>query len=242
MASYEELSSVPISYKKPPCRSRRSESPKGLREGADVSLNAIDANLTAESDTIALNGGKLKLDTALNGLKINAENGGEIEVGAQQVLIKGDVTETSDADSVILSGQGGLDLQGKEVNGIVEMAPGICLDETTWTGTVYTGSIARGAALDVPRLGHAGSRVLLGSSSMSRAAGNVVLDSLTAGADTIVPGSLSLQSGPSTSGNLSVHGTLTLGTATSAATLNAAGTVILQGLAFGHADSSMQAE
>lgn len=219
----------------------RDTSTYWLHEDTDTSLNSIDEHFTDETDSIALNGGKLRLDTSLNGRSIIGESGGKVEVDARQVLAKSEVTGASDTDRVILSGQGGFDLQGEEQDGTVEMAVGIQLDASAWSGTVYTGTIAQGAELDVTHLAHAGSSVQLGSSVMPRAAGDIVLNSLKADASTVAPGSLSLQSGTSTSGNLTVQGILTLGTENTAATLNAEGTVTLQGLNFAHTDSTLTA-
>ena len=122
-----------------------------------------------------------------------------------------------------MSGSGAYNLEnGYELGTGIELS-----DEQTdgWSGTVYTGSIAEGTEeLNVNQLGNANSTVQLGQD------GDVTVESLTAEEVGTVktPGNLTLLSQRSTTGNLEVQGSLTLGSTADTASLNTNGTLKVQ--------------
>lgn len=203
-------------------------------------VNSKDTEATA----ISLNGGTLVLNTDLRNTAddyVKSTAASTIEIG-NGVTLKAAQLDTSAAD-VTLRGEGAYDLQGQELSGEVKLDNGVALDANEWKGTVYTGSTAQGAALDIRALGNSQSTVYLGAQPMRRRMpGETVLESLTAAGvgTTEIPGPLTLQKGTSTAAALVVNGTLTLGTTNTAACLEA-DSVSLQGLSFAHADSSLVA-
>ena len=202
--------------------------------------NAADfVNSKGEAVTaIQLNGGTLELQSALD-TTVKSAAASSVVV-AEGVNLNADQLDTSAAD-VTLRGVGSYSMQGQELSGVVELNSGVALDANEWKGTVYTGSMAQSAALDITALGNSQSTVWLGAQPMSRCMpGETVLESLTAAGvgTTVVPGSLTLQKGNSTAGALEMGGILTLGTADTAASL-VADSVSLQGLSFAHADSTL---
>jgi hypothetical protein len=161
---------------------------------------------------------------------------------ADGVTLNASQLDTSAAD-VTLRGEGSYTMQEQELSGVVELNTGVALDANEWKGTVYTGSTAQGAALDITALGNSQSTVYLGAQPMRRSMpGETVLKSLTATGvgTTKTPGSLTLQKGTSKADNLVVNGILTLGSADAAAYLEA-DSVSLQGLSFAHAGSRLEA-
>lgn len=205
---------------------------------ADAAFTNINGQHATE---LVLNGGNLVLSTELlnSTMKITANKAGSVEIG-NNVNLYASQLDASVAD-VSLTGKGAYTM----ANGANTLGEGVNVG-TGWTGTVYTGELAAGMALDAAKLGTDDSTLWLGNRPMRRNSGGaeVVLKNLTAAnvGDTVVPGALTLQAGASTTQNLEVQGMLTLGTADSSASLTANGTVTLQGLTFGHADSTMQAE
>ena len=193
---------------------------------------------------IQLNGGTLKLETDLGTTSagfIKAEASSNIEIGSG-VTLNAAQLDVSKAD-VTLSGEGAYDMQGQELSGKVKLDNGVVLDANEWKGTVYTGSTAQGAALDITALGNRQSTVYVGARPILRATpAETVLESLTADGvgTTVVSGSLTLQKGDSTADALVVNGILTLGSTDTAASLKA-DSVNLLGLNFAHADSSLVA-
>lgn len=199
--------------------------------------------LATEDTKFSLEGGSLVLGKDFEGNQgiVAKDAGSSVEIG-NGVTLNAAQLDASAAD-VTLSGSGSYDMQGQELSGVVELNTGVALDETDWKGTVYTGSVAQGAALDIRALGNSQSTVYLGAQPMRRAMpGETVLESLTAAGvgTTETPGSLTLQKGTSTADALVVNGILTLGSADAAAGL-VADSVSLQGLSFAHADSSLVA-
>ena len=187
--------------------------------------------------SIAMNGGSLVMDEALNGVKIRRDKTSTIEIVDGVDLSANEMTGTAD---VTLVGDGSYSMESAAET----LDAGVKLGEA-WSGTVYTGSITSGMDLNVNAMGNAHSTVGLGARPKLRAGGSeIVLEKLDASqvANTTTAGDLTLQKGESTTRNLNVQGALTLGTADSSASLNATGTVTLQGLRFGHAESSMQAQ
>ena len=216
-----------------------------VAEGDSVTYgesNAADfVNSKGEAATaIQLNGGTLELRSALNTTVKSAAASSVII--ADGVNLNASQLDAGAAD-VTLRGEGSYSMQGQELNGVVELNTGVVLDANEWKGTLYTGSVAESAVLDITALGNSRSTVLLGNRSVRRAmTGEVLLESLTASGvgTTVAPGSLTLQKGNSTAENLVVQGLLTLGTADTAARL-VADSVNLQALCFAHADSCMVA-
>ena len=209
----------------------------------DYELSSAQANLEA-GNYIALNGGTLLVDTALTeGVTISSikddATGGTVNMKEGMELSRSNL-EAAEDRKITLTGSGAYLLEGN-----TDLGAGVELSDA-WTGTVYTGELAAGMALDAAKLGTDGSTLWLGNRPMRRNSGGaeVVLKNLTSAnvGDTVVPGALTLQAGASTTQNLEVQGMLTLGTADSSASLTANGVVTLQGLTFGHADSTMQAE
>ena len=187
---------------------------------------------------IQLNGGTLELGAALDTTVESAAASSMVIVDG--VTLNADQLDASAAD-VTLSGKGCYNMQGQELNGVVELNTGVKLDADEWQGTVYTGIVAQNASLDITALGNSQSTVYLGAQPMRRSMpGETVLESLTADGvgTTETPGSLTLQKGESTADNLVVNGILTLGTADAAAYLEA-DSVSLQELNFAHADSRL---
>ena len=209
----------------------------------DYSLTSAQYMLEA-GNYIALNGGTLLVDTDLKeGVTISSikddATGGTVNMKEGTELSRSNL-EAAEDRKITLTGSGAYLLEGN-----TDLGAGVELSNA-WTGTVYTGELAAGTALDAAKLGTDGSTLWLGNRPMRRNSGGaeVVLKNLTSAnvGDTVVPGALTLQAGASTTQNLVVQGMLTLGTADSSASLTANGTVTLQGLTFGHADSTMQAE
>lgn len=203
-------------------------------------LNAEDfVNSKGEAvSAIQLNGGTLELGAALD-TTVKSTAASSVVI-ADGVTLNASQLDASAAD-VTLSGEGSYTMQGQELSGVVELNTGVELDTNEWKGTVYTGSTAQGAALNITALGNSRSTVYLGAQPMRRAMpGETVLESLTAAGVGIteIPGSLTLQKGTSTADALVVNGILTLGTADAAARLVAT-SVSLQGLNFAHADSRL---
>ena len=209
----------------------------------DYALTTAQAKLEA-GNYIALNGGTLLVDTALTeGVTISSTKddatGGTVNMNEGTELSRSNL-EAAEDRKITLTGSGAYLLEGN-----TDLGTGVELSDA-WTGTVYTGKLDAGTALDAAKLGTDGSTLWLGNRPMRRNSGGaeVVLKNLTSAnvGDTVAPGALTLQAGASTTQNLEVQGMLTLGTADSSASLTANGVVTLQGLTFGHADSTMQAE
>ena len=185
--------------------------------GTDVTVLATDAT------KFCMKGGSLVLSKNLkdtHGIKVDVASSVSINNG---VTLKASQLDASAAD-VTLSGEGSYDLQGQELDGMVQLGAGVSLDVNEWKGTVYTGIVAQDAALDIRALGNSQSTVHLGARPMLRATpSETKLESLTAAGvgTTVIPGSLTLQKGTSTADALVVNGTLTLGSADAVASLEA---------------------
>ena len=186
-----------------------------------------------EATCISLNGGTLVLNTTL---RDNRDDYVKSTAASTVVIVSGVELKAAQLDAsaadVTLAGTGGYDLE----NGSA-LAGGVKLGND-WSGTVYTGAIAAGTeSLDVNHLGNADSTVQLGKN------GDASMNSLTADAVGTVetPGALSLMSQTSQVQHLTVKGGLTLGSADSAATLIATGSLSTQGITLGHIGSSATA-
>lgn len=196
----------------------------------------------AVTRTIGMKGGKLTVNTDLQpGIIISStiENatGGEIEIGESFSLNKSDLS-ADDTRQINLSGSGSYDLEGS-----LELGSGIRLADT-WSGTVSTGDISPDTRqLDVSALGNDNSTVQLGKSN------DISIDSLQAIDQTansyvknvITPGGLALKKGQSMVHNLQVNGELTLGSADSAASLIATGTLNTLGITLKNLSASASA-
>ena len=188
---------------------------------------------------IAVSNASLKVDTDLpEGVLISTTvgtAGGSVEIAQNCTLNQSKLAATNDK-KIILSGSGAYNLEnGYELGTGIELS-----DEQTdgWSGTVYTGSIAEGTEeLNVNQLGNANSTVQLGQD------GDVTVESLTAEEVGTVktPGNLTLLSQRSTTGNLEVQGSLTLGSTADTASLNTNGTLKVQRITLGNIGSSAAA-
>lgn len=178
-------------------------------------------DLATDTTKFCMKGGSLVLSKNLKdtqGIKVDVASSVSIN---NDVTLKANQLDASAAD-VTLRGEGAYDLQGQELSGEVTLDNGVTLDANEWKGTVYTGSTAQGAALDITALGNSQSTVYLGAQPMRRSMpGETVLESLTAAGvgTTEAPGSLTLQKGTSTADALVVNGILTLGSADAVASL-----------------------
>ena len=208
-------------------------------DNADAAFKNINGQHATE---LVLNGGNLVLSTELldSTMKITANEAGSVEIGSDAKLYASQLNASqlaASADKVRLSGEGAYTLE----SGANTLGEGVIVG-TGWRGTVYTGSTAQGAALNITALGNSQSTVYLGAQPMRRSMPEAtVLESLTAAGvgTTETPGSLTLQKGESTADALVVNGILTLGSADAAAYLNA-DSVSLQELNFAHADSRLK--
>ena len=183
--------------------------------GTDVTALATD------STKFCLKGGSLVLSKNLEGsqrIQVNTSSSVAINGG---VTLSASQLDTS-AAGVTLSGEGSYDMQGQELSGKLQFADGVALDAAAWKGTIYTGSTAQGAALNITALGNSQSTVYVGAQPVLRSTpAETVLESLTAAGvgTTVVPGSLTLQKGTSTADTLVVNSILTLGSADAVASL-----------------------
>ena len=213
-----------------------------VNTNTEVSLDTADDEFIAgTTTTIALNGGKLVMDTNTE-LALKSHDVSVVEIGEGVGLNAGQLDAS--AAGVTLTGGGIYDMQGQKLSGVLQLGAGVTQDAGEWQGTVYTGSTEQGAALDITALGNSQSTVHVGVRPMLRATpAETVLESLNAAGvgTTETPGSLALQKGSSKAETLLVHGILTLGSADAAASLEA-DSVTLQGLHFAHADSGLKAD
>ena len=205
----------------------------GTESLSDIITEADDykENVTR---TFAMNGGELVVDTALPQNTVISTTvsgaGGEVEITENHELNKSNLSAVAGKE-IALKGAGDYHLE----NGL-SLGDGIVL-APAWEGTVYTGSVTDGDAVNLNELGNPSSAVQLGES------GDASMKSLTADAvgSVTTPGALMLTGGSSIANTLTVQGMLTLGTETAAATLSAAqlGT---QGITLGNIASSISAK
>ena len=188
-----------------------------------VDYGTDETDLATDTTKFCMKGGSLVLSKNLKdtqGIEVDVASSVSINNG---VTLKASQLDTS-AAGVTLSGEGSYDMQGQELSGKLQLADGVALDAAAWEGTIYTGSTAQGAALDIRALGNSQSTVYVGAQPVLRSTpAETVLESLTAAGvgTTVVPGSLTLQKGTSTADTLVVNGILTLGSADAVASLAA---------------------
>ena len=216
---------------------------------ADAAFKNINGQHATE---LVLNGGNLVLSTELlnSTMKIIANEAGCVEIGSDVNLYASQLDASklaANADKVTLSGEGAYTLE----SGANTLGEGVNVG-TGWRGTVYTGSTAQSAALNITALGNIQSTVYLGARPMLRnMPDETVLDRLIATSEdttkidgvgtTVTPGSLKLQEGTSWANSLVVNGMLTLGTENNATTLTAKGELSTQGITLGNIGSSASA-
>ncbi|MBR5889172.1 MAG: autotransporter domain-containing protein [Akkermansia sp.] len=203
-----------------------------------ISLDTADAAFTDDTATIALNGGTLLVDTALkDGVTISSTKddatGGTVNMNGT-VLSRSNL-EAAEDRKITLTGSGAYLLEDN-----TDLGEGVELSDA-WAGTVYTGELAAGMALDAAKLGTDSSTLHLGTRNSG--GNDVVLMNLKAAnvGNTVVPGALTLKGDMSTANNLEVQGMLTLGTTDCAATLTATGVLSTQGITLGNIGSSAYA-
>ena len=198
-------------------------------------LSKIDDNFADDTETIKLNGGDLRVDTALGdniSIETNNENTADTQSGialqGEGTTLEADKLTINDGTTVTLMGAAGTILDLGEATTVDSKLTG--LTEDTWKGTVKAGAVS-GMDADLGSLGNSGSAVEVENiNSMS-------LDASTIGSLKSV-GDVSLTGGDSTVTDMEVDGNLSLG-ATSASTLAADALTVngADGIALGEGSS-----
>jgi len=131
-----------------------------VNEGSEVSLDNADDVFTADTTTLALNGGKLVVDTNTD-LTLQSHVASAVEI-ADGAALNASQLKASAAD-VTLSGGGSYTME----SGANTLGTGVSVG-SGWTGTVNTSGNT--SALELDTLGVSGSKVELGSNSHTLAA------------------------------------------------------------------------
>lgn len=206
-------------------------------DGIGTEYVAADANQAvtydagsefARATALVLDGGSIQLAEDLaDGLNIRADQDGTIGIG-RNVTLAQDSVETNGKTVTVQGDKGAVYDMGTATNITVA---GLT-DSRTWAGTVLTSS---GNITSIAALGNARSTVKLSGSATT-------VRSIKAGSvgKLIAPQHITLTEGLSLVNDADFSAGLTLGTATTAATLHA-GKITLESLTIAHKDSSLTA-
>ncbi len=182
-----------------------------VNEGSEVSLDNADDVFTADTTTLALNGGKLVVDTNTD-LTLQSHVASAVEIADGSALNASQLDAS--AAGVVLSGGGSYTM----VNVANTLGSGVSVG-SDWSGTVNTTGDT--TALELDKLGVSGSKVELGSDSHT-----LVDRNQSVAADLNSTGSVSL-----TGKELTLSGNNTLGSVSvGSLVINGGSTAISHGL------------